>query len=254
MKIISEYVKLVKKSHHNFKKISSTSYAVHNIIFRYISFLITPFFIIFNISANLATLLRVVFALIGIGFVFNNQVLLGLCLYFLGDTLDYVDGNLARIQNSASYFGKFVDGFADIIVDNLLIIAFFYVYQNLFLSKSDYLAILFIVTIFLNLSLSFMLERFSNFIKWIRLDKPNYQFHYQIFFSKKDTILINFINDIKYTILILMCFLGLSINILNIFLLISCLYASYRLIIISIMVKNNLKIHRISKNHNPNND
>ena len=99
-----------------------------------------------------------------------------------------------------------------------------------------------------------MLERFSNFIKWIRLDKPNYQFNYQIFFSKKDTILINFINDIKYTILILMCFLGLSINILNIFLLISCLYASYRLIIISIMVKNNLKIHRISKNHNPNND
>ena len=44
------------------------------------------------------------------------------------------------------------------------------------------------------------------------------------------------------------------INILNIFLLITCLYSSYRLIIISIMVKNNLKIHRISKNHNPNND
>ena len=40
-------------------------------------------------------------------------------IYYLGTVLDCVDGNLARVQDKATYYGKFADGVADIIYPSL---------------------------------------------------------------------------------------------------------------------------------------
>lgn len=42
---------------------------------------------------------------------------LGLALFVLAKISDSVDGNLARLQDRASYFGKYVDGLVDMIED-----------------------------------------------------------------------------------------------------------------------------------------
>jgi phosphatidylglycerophosphate synthase len=40
-------------------------------------------------------------------------------IYYLNFVLDCVDGNLARVQNDASYYGKFLDGVSDFIYPSL---------------------------------------------------------------------------------------------------------------------------------------
>ena len=80
---------------------------------------ITPFFIYFNLSANKITLISGLIGILGaILFSTNNKYLvfvgsLGYISYYI---LDYIDGNVARIQNKSSITGKFLDTFMGPIV------------------------------------------------------------------------------------------------------------------------------------------
>jgi phosphatidylglycerophosphate synthase len=69
-------------------------------------------------TANGVTVLRTVLlvaAVIGLGFGSAAINLLVVVLLYVNFILDVVDGNLARLDNQASYWGKFADGLADYI-------------------------------------------------------------------------------------------------------------------------------------------
>jgi phosphatidylglycerophosphate synthase len=78
--------------------------------------LITPFFHNTGWTANRLTIARIYLSIVGILFLaVPVQILwqISALIYFLGIVLDCVDGNLARLQDDTSYFGKFLDGVAD---------------------------------------------------------------------------------------------------------------------------------------------
>lgn len=85
-------------------------------IARPIADLITPSFYNAGWSANGLTILRIViscFALLGLLLADPIIHVLVVATFYLCFVLDCVDGNLSRLNDSASYYGKFIDGLAD---------------------------------------------------------------------------------------------------------------------------------------------
>lgn len=61
-------------------------------------------------------------AIVGVALLISPIPLLwqiSVAIYYVGTVLDCVDGNLARVQDKATYYGKFADGVADIIYPSL---------------------------------------------------------------------------------------------------------------------------------------
>jgi phosphatidylglycerophosphate synthase len=78
--------------------------------------LITPYFHNRGWTANQMTIARTYIAFAGVALLLFPVPLLwpiAAAIFFLTVILDCVDGNLARLQNDASYLGKFLDGVAD---------------------------------------------------------------------------------------------------------------------------------------------
>jgi phosphatidylglycerophosphate synthase len=85
---------------------------------RPLSNLITPFFHNRGWTANGMTIARSWISLAAVlALAFPEPVLwqISAVVYYICFVLDCVDGNLARVQDDASYFGKFLDGLADSI-------------------------------------------------------------------------------------------------------------------------------------------
>ena len=80
--------------------------------------LITPFFHNTGWNANKLTIARTYLAFVGVAMLAVPVPILwqiSAVIYFFCFILDCVDGNLARIQNDATYLGKFLDGLADAV-------------------------------------------------------------------------------------------------------------------------------------------
>lgn len=94
-------------------------YSGIDLIFAPIAKKVTPFFINLNLSANKITLISGLVGILGaIFFSSNNKyaVLVGSLGYISYYILDYVDGNVARIRNKSSIYGKFLDTYMGPIV------------------------------------------------------------------------------------------------------------------------------------------
>ena len=79
---------------------------------------ITPYFYNNGWTANGVTLFRVVVCFIGLAcflLPYDWGPALAALVFYNGFIMDCVDGNLSRLQNSATFFGKFVDGLADML-------------------------------------------------------------------------------------------------------------------------------------------
>lgn len=79
-----------------------------------------------GISPNVATLIRIVvtlLALFAVGAVSQWLFIAGVTLYFITLVLDHVDGNLSRVLDRATYFGKFFDGVCDSLAEIFLPVA-----------------------------------------------------------------------------------------------------------------------------------
>lgn len=247
---MKKYIDLINMCYSKFIKISFYDLSIYNIIFRYTSFLITPIFLLCKITANLATVIRIIFTLIGIFFVFKNKFLLGISFYFFGNILDCVDGNIARATDSATYWGKFIDGFVDTVVESLLFLAFYSAYQKLSLGQNISLNFLFILTMLINLFFALIYEKFNNYQKWINLDIPKHKFSNQINFSKANKVTINLLNDIKYVSFSIIAIWGVSDEILYFLLATSIFYSACPIYLIFKFSYTNFKIYRKSKNEN----
>lgn len=79
---------------------------------------ITPYFFNSGWTPNGVTLFRTVVCFIGLACFFlpyDWGPALAALAFYNGFIMDCVDGNLSRLQNSATFFGKFIDGLADML-------------------------------------------------------------------------------------------------------------------------------------------
>ncbi len=68
-----------------------------------------------GISPNATTAIRAILAVLAL--VLIPFTLWGVVVFLFAVVLDYVDGALARLQDRATYYGKFIDGLVDIVAD-----------------------------------------------------------------------------------------------------------------------------------------
>jgi len=100
------------------KRALDAQFVLYRTLYRPLSFPLTVLFIRAGFSANQvsllnAALLTVVLALLASG---RDALMVGgAVLFFVFYVLDFVDGNIARYRNQASYLGKLLDGTIDTI-------------------------------------------------------------------------------------------------------------------------------------------
>jgi phosphatidylglycerophosphate synthase len=86
-------------------------------LWRPIAYVMTPFFYNTGFSANNVTYLRIVLAFMGLGlFTVLDIEFINIAIFIIAwlcIVMDCVDGNVARLTDTASYWGKFIDGLAD---------------------------------------------------------------------------------------------------------------------------------------------
>jgi hypothetical protein len=78
------------------------------------------------------TLLFGISGLIAIYFILQNQYFLAAFFIILKSIIDAADGELARIKNTPSYTGRYLDSVFDIILNFLIFMAIFYVSKTTF--------------------------------------------------------------------------------------------------------------------------
>lgn len=95
----------------------------HRKFIRPFSFYITIPFLFVGASANIVTYLSFLIGLIGNLFLTQSQsypLIVGILLIHFSILLDFVDGNIARYNNTNNHFGKFIDGVLGQIIYGLI--------------------------------------------------------------------------------------------------------------------------------------
>ena len=107
------------------------------VIMRYIfvplAWPITSVFATFGVSPNAATTIRFGLILVSTYLLLSGAVALffyGVGTYIFAVILDSVDGNLSRLQDKASYLGKYLDGIVDIIGELLFHTALIFYFKD----------------------------------------------------------------------------------------------------------------------------
>ena len=80
--------------------------------------LMTPPFFNTGWSADGVSYLRIVIAMVGVGLLLSASPVLHVAaavIFYLCFVLDCVDGNLARLRGTVTYWGKFLDGLSDFV-------------------------------------------------------------------------------------------------------------------------------------------
>lgn len=166
------YLTLIKKTYkRNYKLYRLENEALSIYLFTLISFLITPVFLILNISANYITLINFFIGALSIFFIIsveNNYFLFGILIYFVFRVLDCVDGNVARITKKATFFGRFCDSTLDVIYESFFILAIgFYAYFHL---DSENLFFVGILASMFTIFNTFIYSQYSSLVRWSNLE------------------------------------------------------------------------------------
>tara|TARA_B100001996_G_scaffold382920_1_gene376321 strand:+ start:14842 stop:15576 length:735 start_codon:yes stop_codon:yes gene_type:complete len=188
-----------------FAKLDFKRFAFHNIVLRYISFYFTPFFISFN--PNQISYIRLFVAFLSLIILSYGYYFQGVLLFFISYIIDCIDGNIARIKNQASYYGKYFDGFGDSAVEIITPIALLFYFFDNFIYGNKIIIILSTLTV-ISSSLSYLIiDKTYNYIRWVfvetkkKVKSPN-------FLSNKFLIIfINILEDIKFISLFLSIFI-----------------------------------------------
>lgn len=162
--LINKIFKEIKKTSSNESKLSRDSIVI--LFFRWLSFYVTPLFILINISANAVTMLSLIFGLFSAILISLDCLILGYFIYFISVLFDHVDGNIARYKKEATFYGRFIDGFFGIIIVSSLHIAF-----AVFISKnSEYIYFHWVAVLIAVLTpmQHLFYDRYSTFVRWIK--------------------------------------------------------------------------------------
>ena len=175
-------------------------------IFKYASAILTPLFIFFKISANFVTLSRFaigIASLIGIAFFHNNYFsALLFCYWIMSSILDFVDGDIARVQNKSTFVGNYLDGLLDLILAALLYLFLGYVMydveNNIIYTWIGSIGC--ILTLVSNLNI----DRYSAFRRWI-MEEQQLDIGKHLMLSPFDFIRSSYNNLRPALIIILFC-------------------------------------------------
>ena len=136
------------------------------LFFRWLSFYVTPFFIIINISANIVTIFSLIFGLFAAFLICLNYLFLGYAFYFIAVLLDHVDGNIARYKGESTFYGRFIDGFYGIVITSAMQISFaIFAAENSAHITLQCLGVL--AAVFTPMHHLFY-DRYSTFVRWIK--------------------------------------------------------------------------------------
>jgi len=203
--MIRNYFNQYKYVSSSYKKTGFFSLPIANRTFRYLSFFITPFFLKLNISANVATYFSGgigVLAALLICWGTRQYLIIGLWFYLFSYLIDFVDGNIARVTGTATFFGKFIDGYVDIITQTALRLSLaFFVFVN---NGPPYLIWIGVLSAILSPYQHLMYDRYSAFARWITED-TNVQLEPYIR-NKIPLILINMMVDLQFVSIFIMMF------------------------------------------------
>jgi len=89
-------------------------------VFRFIGNLLAPLFIMTNISANKITFFSFLLGIISCLLIMSNYINAAIIIYIISGILDHVDGTVARFNDKASFFGRFIDGFSGIVLSTFI--------------------------------------------------------------------------------------------------------------------------------------
>lgn len=98
------------------QKSNDTEDRFETLVYGHLSMTLAHFFIRIHFSANTVTLLSLVFGVFGSFFFYSQNLLVnftGILIGFFAVLLDCADGQIARLTNSSSQLGRFLDGLVD---------------------------------------------------------------------------------------------------------------------------------------------
>lgn len=239
----------------SFDSTADRSSIISRYVFRPVSFYLAYIVLIFNVTPNTATFFSFLFGLISIvllamgGRLFS---ILGVLFYFLYIVFDFIDGNIARVKNHATYYGKFLDGAVDAFIESLLPFCFslsFFIYRQslmvLFLGMGTSLLLLYAYL---------LLTRVSFFSRWIAIEEGDKIKQMQFNKNPLDSGNViriktvgNIMFDLTIVVLLLVLIVGIHKILIIIFLLLNLLYALFLIILMLRNASKNFRIHRISK-------
>ena len=165
---MKNYLKIFKNISNKTSKIYNlTNESFCQVLFCRISYLITPLFIILKLNPNFLTLINFtisilmgIFIIIGTEQYFN----LGIIFYLLYRILDFSDGTVARYFSISTFYGRFIDGLADIFLNAFLLFSLsiygFQLFENMSLLILGSLAS--ILTIFDSL----IYDKYAALVRW----------------------------------------------------------------------------------------
>lgn len=105
--------------------LSDNSRPLSRFFFRPLSLLITPLFVRARLSPNLISFFRLLVSIVAMLLLFSHDFqirIIGILVFTFSEVLDYVDGNVARVMKSKTFFGKWFDGLVDLLTILLIII------------------------------------------------------------------------------------------------------------------------------------
>lgn len=217
---------------------------------RPVSFYLTFLMLKCRVSANQATILGLISGVLSsIFFITGQQTYLqwGVLFYILFYLYDFVDGNIARVTDTASYYGKFLDGIVDVIVEVLLPFSlaagFYFSGQSLvflFIGVTAAILLLFAV---------FVINRASFFNRWIRMEENDEKINLNPINTGKlpmKTIYV-ILTDFKFIVLFIAFFTGLNTYLLLAFEAAVVIWSGFLIYITMLDASRQLNVHRVSK-------
>ncbi len=170
-------------------------------LFLWISFFVVPIFVILRVPANMVTFLMLltgVGAAVCIGYGSAVSMTLGILFYLVAQVLDASDGSVARITNTSTFYGRFLDGVVDMIILWALQLSLACVlYAN---AHNRFFVWVSIVAVLLTPFHHLYFDRYSAYARWINEELGlNIKPYLKRTLSPK---LNWFLNDLQYTCLI----------------------------------------------------
>ena len=229
---------------------------LYRYVIRPVSFFVTYGVLKVRMTANQATLIGLLFGMAGVFLFFKGvqpYVAWGVVWYALARVFDFVDGNIARVTNSASYWGKFVDGIVDASVETFLplslVIGFFGITGSVvFLYFGIATSILYLLSYFIFTRLSF-------FNRWmdaeLRDSSPLYHSRRDLNPLKTSRFPLIFVTnvtvDLKMAGVFLVAFIGVTPELLALILIAINAQTIPSIVVPLLDARSNLNVHRVSK-------
>ena len=207
------YITLIKKTYYrNYKLYKLKDEAILIYLFSLASYIFTPIFLIFKIKPNIITSFNFLLALSSLVLILsaqNTYFVYGIIIYFIFRILDFCDGNVARMTQQASFFGRFLDSTLDIFYESFLILSIGYYcfkYHN-----SENLFFLGIVASIFSIYSTCIHDKYSSLVRWMNEENKTKFVPYlrKNYFAKLGYIM----TDLNHFFLILLVFLNQSTDI-----------------------------------------